>query len=43
MEEEKFYTGKSYDEALNNALLDMGGLTKDEVDVTVIEEGKKKL
>lgn len=42
-EELNVFTGKSYEEALNNALLSMPGLTKEDVDVTVLEEGKKKL
>lgn len=43
MEEEKVFTGKTYEEAVNNALLSMPGLTRDDVEITVLEEGKKKL
>lgn len=42
MEEKDVFTGKTYEEALNNALLTLA-LSKDDVQITVIEEGKKKL
>lgn len=42
MEEEKVYQGKTLEEAINNALLDLA-LTREDVDITVIEEGRKKL
>lgn len=42
MEEENVFTGKTYEEAVNNALMELA-LPSDEVEITVIEEGKKKL
>lgn len=43
MEEEKnVFTGKTYDEAVNNALMEYK-LTRNDVEITVLEEGKKRL
>ena len=42
MEEEKVFYGKTYEEAVNNALMELA-LPKEDVEITVLEEGKKKL
>lgn len=42
METNKEFTGKTLEEAINNALLALA-LSREEVEVTVLEEGKKKL
>lgn len=42
MEEEKIFTGKTYEEAVNNALMELA-LPSEDVEITVLEEGKKKL
>lgn len=42
MEEEKVYLGKTLEEAVNNALLELA-LPREDVEITVLEEGKKKL
>lgn len=41
-EETNVFTGKTYEEAVNNALLELA-LSAAEVEITVLEEGKKKL
>ena len=41
-EENNVFTGKTQEEAVNNALMELK-LTRSEVDVEVLEEGKKKL
>lgn len=40
--EEKVFLGKTLDEAINNALMELA-LPRDDVEITVLEEGKKKL
>ena len=40
--EEKVFYGKTYEEAVNNALMELA-LPRDDVEITVLEEGKKKL
>ena len=42
MEEEKVFYGKTYEEAVNNALLELA-LPREDVEITVLEEGKKKI
>ncbi len=42
MEEENVFFGKTEEEAIQNALMALT-LTRDEVDITILEEGKKKL
>ena len=42
MEEENVFTGKTYEEAVNNALMELA-LPSADVEITVLEEGKKKL
>lgn len=42
MEENNVFTGKTLEEAINNACLAMGH-SKDELEIKVLEEGKKKL
>lgn len=42
MEEEKVFLGKTLEEAINNALLELA-LPREDVEITVLEEGKKKL
>ncbi|MCH5147069.1 MAG: protein jag [Clostridiales bacterium] len=42
MEEEKVFFGKTLEEAVNNALLELA-LPREDVEITVLEEGKKKL
>ena len=42
MEENNVFTGKTLDEAINNGLIELR-LTRDEAEITVLEEGKKKL
>ena len=42
MEEENVFLGKTLEEAVNNALLELR-LTRDDVEITVLEEGRKKL
>lgn len=42
MEENNVFTGKTVEEAVNNGLIELR-LTSDEVEVTVLDEGKKKL
>lgn len=42
MEEVKVFLGKTLDEAINNALMELA-LPREDVEITVIEEGKKKL
>ncbi len=42
MEENNVFTGKTVDEAINNGLIELR-LTRDEAEITVLEEGKKKL
>ena len=42
MEEEKVFLGKTLEEAVNNALLELA-LPREDVEITVIEEGKKRL
>lgn len=41
MEEKNVFTGKTYDEAVNNACMELG-LSRNEMEITVLEEGKKK-
>lgn len=42
MEEKKVFWGKTLEEAINNALMELA-LPRDEVEVTVLEEGRKRL
>lgn len=42
MEKEKVYSGKTLEEAVNNALLELA-LPREDVEIIVLEEGKKKL
>lgn len=42
MEEEKVFLGKTLEEAINNALLELA-LPREDVEVTVLEEGRKRL
>lgn len=42
MEEEKVFTGKTFEEAVNNALMELA-LPREDVEVEVLEEGRKKL
>lgn len=42
MEEKNVFLGKTYDEAVNNALLTLA-LPKEDVEIEVLEEGRKKL
>lgn len=42
MEEEKVFLGKTLEEAINNALMELA-LPREDVEITVLEEGKKKL
>lgn len=42
MEEEKVFLGKTLEEAINNALLELA-LPREDVEITVLEEGRKKL
>ncbi|MDE5729745.1 MAG: protein jag [Clostridia bacterium] len=42
MEENNVFTGKTLDEAINEGLIELR-LTRDEAEITVLEEGKKKL
>ena len=42
MEEKNVFTGKTIDEAINEGLIELR-LTRDEAEITVLEEGKKKL
>lgn len=42
MEEEKVFLGKTYEEAVNNAQLELA-LPLEDLEITVLEEGKKKL
>lgn len=43
MEKENIFVGKTYEEAVNEALLTLAPLTRDELKIEVLEEGKKKL
>lgn len=42
MENENVFTGKSVDEAILEGLVTLG-ITRDEAEIEVLEEGKKKL